>query len=44
MGTFITAIKKTGQEWGTDFWFPQEKNDFQIMTFENAREGMTYLQ
>jgi len=44
MGTFITAIKKTGQGWGTDFWFPQEKNDFQIMTFENAREGMTYLQ
>lgn len=44
MGTFITAIKKTGQGWGTDFWFPQEKNDFQIMTFENARERMTYLQ
>ena len=44
MGTFITAIKKMGQGWGTGFWFPQEKNDFQIMTLENAGEGMTYLQ
>ena len=36
--TFITAIKKMGQGgWGTGFWFPQEKNDFQIMTLENTR-------
>ena len=36
--TFITAIKKMGRGgWGTGFWFPQEKNDFQIMTLENTR-------
>lgn len=41
MGTCTpTPIRRTGEK--LVFRFSQEERDFQIMTFERSREGMTY--
>lgn len=45
-GNFYYSSYQTdrGKKKKTAFRFSQEKNDFQIMTFESSGEGMTYLQ